>query len=499
MRANGRCIPRGASTDDEKIRAWIPRRARENFRASSAVNVVDEIAKRARPDAPAVISGGIRLDFATLFARADEVAAWLAGRLPAGGVPRVGLACPNGVDYIIAALGILKAGACLVPIPDELTAAEAAELAARTALQGILSIDDAGRHWQSLAGVGGGFSEQEFAALGPAFIRFSSGTTGSSKGVVIGHRRLLERITAANAGLGIGPADRVLWMLPMAHHFAVSIMLYLYHGACTVLAPGHLAADVLETAETPGATVIYGAPFHHALLAGDASGVLWPSLRLAVSTAAALTGETASRFAARFGKPLVQGLGIIECGLPILNTADAATQPTALGRPLPDYRVELRDEHGTPVATGRVGELWIHGPGFFDAYLSPWRPSGLVCSNGWFSTGDLAEADATGLLFLRGRCKSVLNINGMKVFPEEIEAVLDAHPGVRRSRAMGREHPVLGTIPVAEITAVDPAHPPCPAELVRWCRQSLAAFKVPVKIEIVPAIELTASGKVRRC
>jgi long-chain acyl-CoA synthetase len=469
----------------------------------ATVNLIDEIAKRTRPDAPAVIADGVMLDFATLFARADDSAEWLRARLaprhPAGVVPRVGLACPNGVDYIIAALGILKAGACLVPVPDELAPAEVAALADRTALHGIVSIDASGMHWQPLDRGNGGFSEQSFAALEPAFIRFSSGTTGDSKGVVLGHQRLRERITAANEGLAIGPSDRVLWMLPMAHHFAVSIMLYLYHGACTVLAPSHLAADVLETAEATGATVIYGAPFHYSLLAADASDFRWPSLRLAVSTAAALSEETAARFSARFAQPLVQGLGIIECGLPILNTTEAAVHPTALGRPMPAYRVELRDESGAPVTPGRVGELWIQGPGFFDAYLSPWQTSDLVCADGWFATGDLAETDASGLLFLRGRSKSMLNINGMKVFPEEIEAVLDTHPGVHRSRATGREHPVLGTIPVAEITPADPHNPPTLAELTRWCRQSLATFKVPVKFEIVPTIDLTPSGKVRRC
>ena len=104
-------------------------------------------------------------------------------------------------------------------------------------------------------------NEAEFSALDPAFIRFSSGTTGASKGVVLSHAKLRERIVAANAALEIGPGDRVLWMLPMAHHFAVSIVLYLYHGACTIIGASHLAEQVLETARATRATVIYGAPF----------------------------------------------------------------------------------------------------------------------------------------------------------------------------------------------------------------------------------------------
>ena len=89
------------------------------------------------------------------------------------------------------------------------------------------------------------FDEGTLAALNPAFIRFSSGTTGASKGIVLSHESLLARVTAANRGLRIGPGDRVVWILPMAHHFAVSIMLYLLHGATTVIENSHLAEDVL--------------------------------------------------------------------------------------------------------------------------------------------------------------------------------------------------------------------------------------------------------------
>jgi len=132
----------------------------------------------------------------------------------------------------------------------------------------------------------------------------------------------------------------------------------------------------------------------------------------------------------------------------------------------------------------------------FDAYVSPWQPADRVRRDGWFATGDLAERDAAGRVFLRGRKKSVLNVGGMKVFPEEIEAVLDRHPSVKRSRVTGRDHPVLGTVPVAEVI---PANGELsPAELKAWCRKSLSAYKVPMAFKAVDAVPLTASGKVRR-
>lgn len=476
------------------------------------VNIVERIAIRASAERPALMACGRVLSYGELLDRVAGVSSWLVRQpgIAEAVSPRIGLSCASGVDYIILALAILKAGGCLVPVADELTESERVDLIERTALCGVLTgpgskwnpgelgsrDEQSGAAWYPLDAAA--FShEAEFAALNPAFIRFSSGTTGRSKGVVLSHRKLEERIMAANAALGIGPGDRVLWMLPMAHHFAVSIVLYLYHGACTVLGDSHLAVDVLETARSTKSTVIYGAPFHFALLAADRSGLDWPQLRLAVSTAAPLKLDVALDFHRRFGKPLVQGLGIIEIGLPLLNTGGASDAPTAVGRPLPAFDVELRDEEGVSVSVGRVGELWIKGPGMFDAYLSPWQPVEEICVNGWFPTGDLAETDAAGRVFIRGRKKSVLNVNGMKVFPEEVEVVLEQHPAVRRCRVFGLQHAVFGVVPAAEVM-LESEMVVSTKELIAWCRASLSAYKVPVKLGIVSTLELTASGKVKR-
>ncbi len=479
---------------------------------SRQVNIVDQIELRASAERPALMADTVTLSYGELLGRVAAVAGWLVRcegfRQP--GTPRVGLACSNGVDYIVLALAILKAGGCLVPLADELTETERQEVITRTALCGLLiggaetwrrtdaaAVEDStGAAWlplesRELA------NEAAFTALDPAFIRFSSGTTGTSKGVILSHERLKERISAANVSLQIGPQDRVLWMLPMAHHFAVSIVLYLYHGACTVISGSHLAEEVLETARTTRATVIYGAPFHYSLLAANQGGYAWPDLRLAVATAAPLSKEISARFRARFGKSLVQGFGIIEVGLPLLNIDGAADSPTAVGKPLPAYTVELRDEYGRPVAMGCVGELWIKGPGMFDAYLSPWQTCEEICVDGWFATGDLAVADETGRVCLRGRKKSVLNVSGMKVFPEEVEAVINRHPAVRSCRVTGIPHAILGTLPTLQVILAEGQTLKAKG-IVEWCRGTLSTYKIPVKVEFVSELPMTASGKLRR-
>jgi long-chain acyl-CoA synthetase len=390
-----------------------------------------------------------------------------------------------------------------VPVPDD----AGAEARARFAEQAFLEhwdAEDEGFSCRALPRpASGGFEhDADFRALDPAYLRFTSGTTSVRKGVVLSHARIAERLEAANAGLRIGPDDRILWLLPMAHHFVVSVLLYLRFGATILLPRSSLARPVLELAARERATVSYASPFHYHLLSRDASDLLGLDVRLAVSTAEGLRGDVAARFRARFGLPLSQALGIIEVGLPVLNAAEAATKPLALGRPLPTYDVWLRAEDGRalegPGSPERTGEICIRGPGLFDAYLSPWTPSeGLVQPDG-FRTGDQGFFDADGTLFLAGRRHNRINMAGMKFFGEEVEEVLARHPGVRECRVFAREHPRLGEIPVAEIVPEDPEAPPAKRELLAACREALPAYKVPRELHVVAELARTETGKLQR-
>jgi long-chain acyl-CoA synthetase len=445
------------------------------------MNIVERIFQDADRGAVALICDDEEISYGRLIALVD-VAAVSMGASPAR---RVGLDCPNGIAHVVLALAIVRTGKCLVPIASELSARERERVIRET---GVGAITDATGAVRPVDVGEVAFDEEDLDALNPAFVRFSSGTTGTSKGVVLSHESLLERVTAANRGLCIGPADRVVWILPMAHHFAVSIMLYLLHGAATVIVNSPLAEDVLAAARRHRGTVLYGAPFHHALLAAENSGAPWPDLRLAVSTAARLPLTTAQAFDARYGMPLSQGLGVIEVGLPLLNLDAAREKPGSVGRPLPDYQAEVREG----------GDLFLRGPGMLDAYLNPWRRRAEVLDDGWFRTGDLAEVDGDGHFHLLGRSHSVINVGGLKCFPEEIEAVLAEVAGVGAVRVSGKENARFGAVPIAEIEAVDPGQPPKISTLAAHCREALARYKVPVEFRFVERIPRTPSGKIQR-
>ncbi len=318
--------------------------------------------------------------------------------------------------------------------------------------------------------------------------------------MILGHDAILARLAAANRGLGIGPDDRILWLLPMAHHFVVSILLYLRFGATVLLPASSLAKAVLSFAERERATIFYASPYHYNLLAKDAGEATLADARLLISTAEGLRPEIAERFAERFGKPLRQALGIIEVGLPAIDLGPSAT-PGSLGRPLPDYELWLRADDGAPVegsAPERTGEICIRGPGLFDAYLAPWTPAARVLEPDGFRTGDQGWFDADGKLHLAGRRSNRINMAGMKFFSEEVEAVLDAHPQVRRSRVFAKQHPQLGEIPVAEIEVEDGAEAPERKALAAFLRGQLPAYKIPREFRAVDSLPMTVTGKVER-
>jgi acyl-CoA synthetase (AMP-forming)/AMP-acid ligase II len=472
------------------------------------VTVLSQIRARARqrPAHPALqeaTHGTLRtLSYAELVQRFEAGAA----RLRASGVApgdRCGLLARQGTGFVVEALSILEAGGCLVPIPSDCDEAALARFAESARLHQLIRESERFAPRPVAHPVPMDPSEDAaFRALEPAYLRFTSGTTSERKGVILSHARIAERLEAANAGLGVGPDDRIVWLLPMAHHFVVSLLLYLRFGASVLLPESSLARPVLELATRARATFLYASPFHYQLLSKDASPLGLESVRLAVSTAEALRSEVAARFRERFGLALAQALGIIEVGLPVLNLDDAESRPTALGRPLPAYDVWLRDEAGKPVlgpgSPDRSGEICIRGPGLFDAYLVPWTPSVAIVEPDGFRTGDQGFFDAQGVLHLAGRRHNRINMAGMKFFCEEVEAVLARHPDVRECQVRAREHAHLGEIPVAEIVVRDPSAPPRQRDLIAHCRRELPAYKVPREFRTVGALPRTATGKLQR-
>lgn len=469
---------------------------------SQKMNFAEELFRRSDRGALALIDKGKFCTYGALDEHSASIANAIKGAIAFKGVPRVGLRCHDSMEYVALSLGILRSGCCLVPIAPELTEYERDNLVSTLQLDAVVHHQVTSDNQISffLEKLPGGDVGDDFDNLNPAFIRFSSGTTGASKGIVLSHKTLLDRIETANRVLKITSQDRILWVLSMSHHYAVSIMLYLWNGASIVLPESYLPGDLLTAATRYDATVFYAAPCHFIFLtSGENQDKLsWSSLRLAVSTTAPLLQDTAERFTATYGVRPVQALGVMEVGLPFINSSDDGLRESSVGRSLPGFDVEIRDADGVAVEAGIQGELFVKGPGMFDAYIAPWQTREQVTApDGWFSTGDIARMDSDGFVSILGRSRTIINVGGMKFFPEEVENCINIVPGVLESRVIATPHPTFGSVPVAEIVKAVGEDIQVKT-LSMHCKTHLARFKLPIEFRFVGSIPKTSSGKIKR-
>lgn len=476
------------------------------------MNVFETLSQSAKqwPDRIAIIDAGGELNYRSLWQEVEALRAQL-DRLGVREGQGVGVRARNGCAFVIGALAALGCGAVIMPIHHQMKPAELSDMLTHAPLCVIL--DDGSGTAQdgktvTLENPGGNglrFTRLNNSQnpLAPqikdaAFVRFTSGTTGKSKGVVLTHRDVLERTRAANAGLQLTSEDKILWVLPMAYHFYVSIILYLEAGATVIVNADYLAERILDTAAKHQATFLYVTPMHIRMLTSEKSGRALPaSLKRVMSVSSRLDPQAARDFQARYGVPVSQGFGIIEVGLPIMNIAEAAEHPEAIGRPVPGFEAKIVNETMHPLPAGETGQLALRGPGMFSGYLNPPRSREEVLHDGWFLTGDLGHYDSGGRIVLDGRTSSVIHIAGHKVFPEEIAGVLDHHPSVLRSRIFGRPHPQMGESVCAEVQLRAGSAPTTAEDILLFCRRQLSSHKVPTSLEFVNEISMTTSGKVR--
>lgn len=457
----------------------------------------------------AVIDGTKKISYRQIFSTVDKIASELKciGVKP---FQRVALLCNDSIDHIVLNLAILLINGVVVPIFPSLSEDEISEILKRIQVNFLISekqlncVEKAKRNSFKYDGEKN-FSiyafliqeniPKEFYKFNPAFIRFSSGTTGINKGVVISHEAIVQRTDAANKGLKVTPDDLIIWVLSMSFHFVVTILLFLRRSATIVLCSGEFPESLIEGLKRHKTTFIYASPFHYYMLSHTSafSSNLLSDVRLAISTATKLNADIASKFFEKFKFDLCQAYGIIEVGLPFLNYSLSDGKRASVGTILPDYelKIENSDSQG-------IGEVYIRGKGMFDAYFSPWQTRKELSGDDWFKTGDMGKLDKDGYLYLVGRSNKVINFCGMKIFPFEVESVINQHPAVLESLVFGVVHAQYGQLPMAKVVLTDVKVNIDRGELKKFCHKRLAPHKVPKEFISVTSLDKTLSGKLKR-
>jgi long-chain acyl-CoA synthetase len=443
---------------------------------------------------------------------------WVAEQLRGLGVKsgdRVALWLKNCPQFVPALFGIWSAGAVAVPVNNFLKPAEVLYILNDSSidviitdsslLEGVAKVQAEratvrSLNVESIPLEPGTFSNPQHHRTDSdlAVIIYTSGTTGRPKGAMLAHSNLLHNVKSCAKVLELVGEDRIVVLLPMFHSFmlTVGILLPMLVGGSIVLIksvhpPKNIVAEVLRHR----ATILPAVPQFFRMLTHGGMPADMP-LRLCISGGAPLPAEILREFATKFPIPLLEGYGLSEAS-PVVsfNPIHGPWKAGSIGVPIHDVEVSVQNEAGEILPPNTTGEVCVRGGNVMQGYWNQPEETAAVMRNGWLLTGDIGHVDADGYFFITDRKKDMLLVNGINVYPREIEEVLYTFPGVKEVAVIGVPDPRKGEQPVAFVAANDGSQLDSTA-MVQWVRERLADYKVPKKIVQLPALPRNATGKI---
>ncbi|WP_327028805.1 amino acid adenylation domain-containing protein [Micromonospora sp. NBC_01740] len=485
----------------------------------------DLIARQAAatPDATAVLAGDVRVGYAELDRRANQLAQHLVG-LGVGPESTVGVYLRRGVDLVVALLGVWRAGGAYLPLDPAHPVDRRRWIVADTGVDVVLTQTDlrdgalAGpSHVVCLdadrARIAAGPDTAPAIRIDPdnaAYVIYTSGSTGRPKGVVVTHGAIGNRVAWTVRQHGLSPADRVLQKTAVSFDAAGwEFFAPLICGATVALAPDGAERDpaaLVAAVVRSGATVLQGVPSVLQLVTEEPDWPRCTTLRLVFSAGEPLHAELCQRLAVAPGTRVWNTYGPTECAIDVTaQQVDLAqrTGPVPIGRPLDNLRLQVLDANRRPVPIGVVGDLYVGGAGLGRGYLNrpdltaerfvpdEYGPPGARL----YRTGDQVRWRSDRSLEFVGRADDQLKINGVRIEPGEVEAALAAHPDVRRAVVVGFAEPGGSPRLAAYVASRRPLSSP---ELRAFLTDRLPDALVPAVFVPVAEFPLTTGGKVDR-
>jgi long-chain acyl-CoA synthetase len=340
-------------------------------------------------------------------------------------------------------------------------------------------------------------SPAESVSPGPALYLYTSGTTGRPKGVVLTHENLASNVASCQRAGEFDARDSFLCLLPFFHTYAITgtILLPLFHGSKMVLVDRFQPLKVMKLIEEHGISVFLAIPSMYRVLAASDGDFNVSSVRFPISGGEPLPVAIAEAFEKRFGVPIFEGYGQTEAAPVVTLNVPGARKLGSVGRPLPGVEVAIWDEQKQPVDADVIGEIMVRGPNVMQGYFNLPEETGKTITNAWLHTGDLGKLDPEGFITITGRKKDLIISAGENIYPREIEEVLVLHPKVKEVAVIGVKDEVRGEVPKAFLIAHEGVSVD-DKELRAFCREHLAAYKVPKHFEIVADLPRTPTGKV---
>ncbi|MCL3862299.1 AMP-binding protein [Actinotalea sp. K2] len=338
-----------------------------------------------------------------------------------------------------------------------------------------------------------------------AALQYTGGTTGVSKGAMLTHRNLVTNTRQMLQMLGthVRPGEEtVLTALPLYHIFAFTVNLLGFHtlGGRNLLIPSPRPPSNLKRAfENYPITWLTGVNTLFNALLNERWFIEHPprSLRASAAGGMALHASVAERWREVTGTPIVEGYGLTESS-PVLtfNPLGGTIKDGSIGIPVPSTEVRCVAEDGTPLGPGQPGELVARGPQVMLGYWQQPEETAATVRDGWLFTGDVGEMDTDGFFRIVDRKKDMVLVSGFNVYPTQVEACLTTMPGIRDAAVVGAPDEQTGESVVAYLVADEPR--PSASEVVAYCREHLAAYKVPRSVEFRDELPMSNIGKILR-
>ncbi len=430
---------------------------------------------------------------------------------------RVGVWLKNCPEFITALFGIWNAGAVAVPINNFLKPYEVAFIIEDAGLDVLISELGRAEHNGELLSARPSLkivsaeelaktsepAEEQFSPASRdeadlAFIVYTSGTTGRPKGAMLTHGNLLHNVDGCRQVLQAVSFDRFVVLLPMFHSFmlCVGILLPMLVGGSVVLVKSiHPPKNVIQEIIDRQATLLPAIPQFFRALANAPLPENLP-LRLCVSGAAPLPLEVLKEFTTKVPVPLLEGYGLSEASPVVsMNPIQGPWKAGSIGLPIPNVEMSVQDESGRHLPVGETGEICVRGGNVMKGYWNRPDETARAMREGWLLTGDIGRRDADGYYYITDRKKDMLLVNGINVYPREIEEIIYQFQGVKEAAVIGVPDARKGEQPVAFVAPQQGAALDEKA-LLHFIRGKLADYKVPRRVVVMDSLPRNATGKI---